>query len=141
MNAKQKEFHHAMAAHHTAMSDECHKAAEHEGTPPALATTFKAMAIHHESAAEHNLNCCKADGGDLEKTDGALVAELRALVKALGGAVAPLPGGLSLIPRFGARDPKAEKDVVKAVDPTLRHLVADESESQPSAVAFNEQRQ
>lgn len=141
-----------LAQHHAALSAEHSRAADlhtdlavasesekHAEAHKALAACHRAMSDSHASEGERHLAACKATAdGDLEKaTDSELVQELRGLVKALGGVVTPLPGGLSLIPRFGARDPKAEKDVVKAVDPTLRAVITDPSESQPTEIAFN----
>jgi hypothetical protein len=153
-----KKEHGLMAAHHVNMAVHHDKAADFHGQlaksadPEAsaghagLQACHKAMASEHESESARHLEHCKSADDELDKSAGSIAQELtevlRDLKKFLSCTTVPLASGLSLIPRFGARDPRAEKDsAVSKVDPSLRHVISDPTEAAPSSVEWTTQRQ
>ena len=139
----QADFHSRMAEHHAKVGD-AHEALataseseKHAEAHTNISTCHKEMSAAHEGEAQRHVDCCKASDDSLEKDGGGELAEvLRDLKKFLGNVVQPLPAGVSMIPRYNARDPRAEKDAVSKIAPELRHVISDPTEAAPSSVEW-----
>jgi hypothetical protein len=146
MNAKQRVFHTATAQHHLAMGSHHEKAADFHGQLSAhlqstdavasaahsgLQSCHRSAAAEHESESARHLEHCKTADDQIEKgADSSDVQKLCDRLDKLLAGVAPMPNGLSVVPRYGAPRPGGESDPVKKVDPSLRHVISDPTERQ-----------
>jgi hypothetical protein len=167
MHSKTKELfqkhHQDQAAAHTRMA-ECMTKCSAVHTALGKAAPDQIVATHHRDAAEHFKAAGEAHAdsaeshlaafhaiGELPTTPETVSSHegshksaasdretmLENIILKLAGGNTGIPAGLSLIPRYGAPRPGGESDPVKKVDPSLRHLVADDSESKPTEIALN----